>query len=411
MTLQVVCFNRSYYPDVTATGQLLTELCEDLVRQHGCAVTVVVGMPLIGVGGAPAAVKTRGMFTEECHNGVRVVRARNSAFPPRSFVGRVANYLSYFVLSLMAALTLPRPDVVMTLTDPPIIGLAGWLMAKRFRVPLVISMRDLFPEAAQGLRGANNALTDFLLDRSVKFYLHRAQAVIALGETMRRRLIDGKGVAAGRTALIPDWADTGSIQPVDKRNQFSSLHGLDNAFVVMYAGNLGASSGLEFVLDAADQLRQQPDIKFVFVGEGIMKAPLEQRARQKSLPNVQFLPFQPREILSEVFSSADVFLVPLKQGLEGYSLPSKLYAVMASGRPYIASVCESSEVVYLTRQYGCGLTVPAQDAAALAGEIMKLRADPALTARLGAQARRAAASFDRAGGVQRYAELLRKVAL
>jgi colanic acid biosynthesis glycosyl transferase WcaI len=268
-------------------------------------------------------------------------------------------------------------------------------------------MRDLFPEAAQGLEGANNPCTDFILDRTNKFFLRRARAVVALGEMMRTRLINGKGVAADRVVIIHDWADTAAITPGAKDNHFSRAHGLAERFVVMYAGNLGASSGLEFVLDAARQLVDQRDIEFVFVGEGIMKPRLQQLA--EGVPRVRFLPFQPREDCAAVFATADVFLVPLKRGLEGYSVPSKLYAVLASGRPYIASVEATSEVAQLTRDFGCGVVTPAEDAPALAQAILDLYNAREKASRMGNAAREAAGAFDRVSGVRRYYELLRKL--
>ena len=142
--MHIAFFNRSYYPDTTATGQLLTDLCEDLVRHHGCRVSVVAGTPLLPAGGA--ASRTLAILNREAHNGVEILRASGTRFPKTRFIGRATNYVSYFVSACYAGLRLDRPDIVVALTDPPIIGLAAWLAGKRFSAPLVMAFKDLFPE-------------------------------------------------------------------------------------------------------------------------------------------------------------------------------------------------------------------------------------------------------------------------
>ncbi len=410
MGLRILFFNRSYLPDVTATGQLSAELCQDLVREHGCSVSVIAGMPLVGSQAQAYCARPRRLISRESDHGVTVIRVRNTTLRPDSLLGRIANYLSYFCLSVWAWFFVEKPDVVITLTDPPIIGLLGSWSVLRWRVPFVISVRDLFPEAARGLRHAGAPLLYPFLDWINRSILHSATRVVAIGTRMQARLIEHKKVAPAKVRLIYDWADSGAIRPGPPDNPFSRTHNLFGRFVVMYAGNLGASSGLSFVLDAADSLRAREDIIFVFVGEGVMKESLMQEAQRRGLGQCLFLPFQPRESVSDVFASADVFLVPLKAGLSGYSVPSKLYAVMASARPYIASVDADSETAALTGRYGCGVCVPPEDPAALCRQIENLRAQPGVRREMGQRARAAAGDFDRAQGVRAYYELCREVA-
>lgn len=398
--MHVTFFNRSYWPDFGATGQLLTELAEDLVAHHGCQVTVVTGYPLKGRAGLPA---------REVRHGVSIVRAAGTTWDPRRFAGRASNYLTYFASAVVAGLRVPRPDVVVALTDPPIIGIAALLAARRHRARFVFLCQDIFPEVATLLEDFDNGLVNRTLDRVNRLLVRRADAIIALGETMKQRLVEGKGAPPDRISVIHNWADCRALAPGDKDNAFARAHGLDRRFVVMHAGNIGLSQNLDVVLAAAERLRQYDEIRVVFVGDGSRRAALEARARERRLENVLFLPYLPREEMTRSYATADLFLVSLKPGLAGYIVPSKLYSILAAGRPYVASVEDSCEVVEITRHYDCGFVVPPGDADALAARILEISRNRPLAAALGERARRAGLAFDRERQVAEYATLLRRV--
>lgn len=409
MQLNLVFFNRSFYPDITATGQLLTELCEDLVKDYACGVTVITGRPLITDSVYPHNNFGTKIIKKGKYKGIEILTVRNTAFSHKSFLGRVLNYLTYFFLSFFASFSLKKPDIIITLTDPPIIGLVGLWLAFRFRVPLVISVRDIFPEAASGLEGSRNRIFDFLLDRLNRFCFNKAKCVVALGKNMRRCLIENKGVNPDKISIIPDWADCAKISPVSKNNSFSQKGNLAGYFVVMYSGNLGASSGLEFVIESAHLLKDYQDIIFVFIGEGIMKGKLICGANNYNLKNVRFFPYQPYEELSYSLSSADVFVIPLKKGLARYSLPSKIYMILASSRPYIACVEDESEITEMTRKFHCGLLSQPEDAVGLAEKILRFYKDRDSLVNMGKNARGAALLFNRGIGVRAYDELFERL--
>ena len=405
--MHIAFFNRSYYPDQTATGQLLTDLCEDLVRDHGCRVSVVAGPPLQPLPGREAPA--RGLLARETHHGVEILRARGTRFAKERFAGRATNYMSYFGSATLAGLRLDRPDVVVALTDPPIIGLAAWLAGRRFRAPLVMAFKDLFPEVTVLLKDFHSDAIDGALQRVNRFLVRRAARNIALGETMRTRLIENKGAPPERTVIIPDWADTAAIAPGPKDTAFAREHGLQDRFVVMHSGNLGLSQGLETILEAAALLRDLPDLTLVFQGEGVKKADLQEQAGRLGLENVRFLPFAPKARLGESFAAADVFVVSLQRGLAGYIVPSKLYGILAAGRPYVAAVEEDCEVASLTARHECGLRAEPGDPQSMADAIRAFHADRRMTRRVGENARRAGLGFDRRLQVSRYAELFRAV--
>ncbi len=407
----IAFFNRSFFPDTTATGQLLTELCEGLTEDHGCRVSVVAGVPLLPAPGDVAGPMRGHVFHREQYRGLEILRARGTRFSKRRFPGRFSNYVTYFLSACYAGLRLDHPDVVCALTDPPIVGLAAYFASRRFRVPLVMSYRDIFPEVARLLEDFQSETVNRTLNSVNRFLVRKADRIVALGETMRQKLIAEKGADPQKVVVIPDWADCREIIPGPKQNPFSLTHGLADKFVVMHSGNLGLSQGLEILVRAATHLRAIPDIQIVFIGEGVIKPVLEKQVGALRLHNVRFLPYQPKDGLRDSFASADAFVVSLKRGLAGYIVPSKLYGILAAGRPYVAAVEEESEVADIAKKYECGLLVGPGDAEDLAQKIQTLYHDRALAGRLGANARRAALEFDRPIQVRAYYDLFREMVL
>jgi glycosyltransferase involved in cell wall biosynthesis len=397
VSFKIVFFNRSFYPDTTATGQLLTELCESLVKDYGCKVSVICGRPLNAHG-----VKVP-------FKGIEILRVTNTNFSHKSFLGRILNYISYFFLSIFASFKLKDCDLVVTLTDPPIIVLVGLLVSRRLHIPFIISVKDIFPEAARGLKGSQNKIINFILDRINRFCFKRAHHIVSIGELMRKKILEKKGIGRDRVSVIPEWADCSEIFPVAKRNPFSIEHNLSDYFVVMYSGNLGASSGMETLLESLKFFKDYKDIIFVLIGEGLMKDSLIKTAKDSGLENIKFLPYQPKSAMLYSFSSADIFVVLLKKGLAGYSVPSKIYGILASGRPYVASIEEESELAGITREFECGVLASPQDPLDLKEKILYFYNNRGLMHKMGENARKAALTFDRKIGVESYYRLFEKL--
>ncbi len=393
--MRIVFFNRSYWPDFGATGQLLTELSQDLAKEHGCDVEIVAG----------GGTSPFGLVTRERHEGVDILRARETRFARRSFLGRFTNYVSYFFSAFWASFRIRRPDVVVGLTDPPIIGLVAWAAARRTGARFVFLCQDIFPEVANLLEDFKSERVNSLLERVNRFLVRRADRIIALGETMKRRLVEGKGASPEKVAVIHNWADAALLSPGPKDNPFSREHGLHDRFVVLHAGNIGLSQNLDSVLDVASGLEE---VTFLFIGDGVRRKPLEEEAALRGLGNVRFLPYQPRERMRETYATSDVFLVSLKRGLAGFIVPSKLYGILSAGRPYVAAVEEDSEVAAITREHECGIVVAPGDVGGMTHEISRLHRDRDLARRLGENARRASAHFERRKQVRAYHDLFQE---
>jgi len=406
--VNVCFFNRSYWPDQAATGQLLTELAEDLVSRYGSEVTVVAGRAL-NAARADTSWRLRPV-TREMHEGVEIHRANGTRLRPRRFAGRATNYLSYFSAAVLASFGIGRPDIVVSLTDPPILGLAALWTARRTGARFVFLCEDIFPEVAVLVEDFQNGAVNKSLDRINRYLLRHADAVIALGDRMRRRLVEEKGANPDRVHVIHNWADCEAIAAGPKDSPFAREHGLTDRFVVMHSGNVGLSQNLEVLVEAADRLRSKERLTIAIVGDGSKRIALERMAADRGLENVRFFPYQPKALLHDSFSAADVFVVSLKSGLEGFIVPSKVYGILAAGRPYIAATEQSAEPAIIARECGCGLVAAPGDPDALASAILAMYDNPAATREMGARGRQVAWQFDRKVAVQAYHDLFARVA-
>jgi putative colanic acid biosynthesis glycosyltransferase WcaI len=341
---RVLVLNQYYRPGVEATAHLLAELCEALADEFD--VTVVTGM-------VPGVAKQgRGEL-----NGVKVVRVGSTAFDRSKLSLRALNYLTYLILSAVEGIRAPRPDVVMCMTDPPVIADVALVVAKRYRVPLVVVTQDVFPEVAVALKRLDNRALVLALRLATRIYLERADRVVAIGERMRERL-EAKGADGDRVVVIPNWVNVDDLVPRARDNAWAREHELDDKFVVMHSGNIGHAQDLDSLIRAATFLRDLEDLRIVLIGGGARREELKALARKLEVDNVVFKGYQARDGLGESLSSADVHVVGLAQGLAGYVVPSRLYGVLAVGKPVIAAAEESSETASVVRNADCGVVVP-----------------------------------------------------
>ena len=241
------------------------------------------------------------------------------------------------------------------------------------------------------------------------FVYAKAQTISVISEGFRRNLLT-KGVPAEKIAVIPNFVDTEFIKLLPRCNDFSRSKNLDDRFVVLFAGNVGLSQGLDTVLAAAGQLVSQSDILFLIVGNGTAKPALEEHVKQKELVNVKFLPFQPHEVVPELYASADVCLVPLRKGITQESVPSKVYSIMAAARPLVASVDEGSDTWDLVHEANCGICVEPENPQALADAILKLYNVRTPATEMGAKGRvYVEENFTKEQIAQQYAALFERV--
>lgn len=403
---RIVFFNRSYWPDVEATGQLLTELLEDLSDDFD--LEVVAGQPNAVPSGEP--FQSTGT---QIHNGVRITRLRHTQFRKHSFLGRVANLVSFTLSTAWSCLALKKMDVVVTETDPFLLALVGRWLQWRHGAKFVVYLQDIYPDIAVAV----GKLREGWISRGIRSLLfgvyRKADCVVVLSRDMERTCRE-YGVSADVLRVIPNWADTVRVQPHKEANPFRKEHGLNEAFVVMYSGNMGLAHTLTPILDAAEALRDQPRIQFVLVGAGARRAELAAAVETRRLGNVRFLPYQPRERLAQSLSAADVHLISMQPEATGLLMPSKLYGILASGSAVIALADPQSELAELIqhRELGYVCDPHSRDSGAerLAYVINFLAENPAEVRSLGHNARRLAeAEFDRSIQTARFAAMLNEL--
>jgi glycosyltransferase involved in cell wall biosynthesis len=377
---------------MAATGQLLTELCEGLASEYGFQVTVVAGPPYHP---QTEEFKKRFPLDQEHRNGIRILRSHSTTLPKQKAICRFMNYMSYFLSSLVAGFYLRKPDIIVSLTDPPIIGLVGLFWARIYGAKFVFWCQDIFPEVAFLLEDFRNDALNRALDKINRFLLRKADITVTIGETMKRRLVEIKNAPEEKIEVIHNWADSQKIQPINGPNPFRSQYGLNDKFVVMHSGNIGLSQDVEKVVESARILKDKRDIVFLIIGEGNKKPTLERKAKEWGLDNVIFLPYQPKEFLKYSFSAADLFIISLKRGLAGYIVPSKLYGILAAGRPYVAAVEPECEVAMISKLYNSGVICPPGDPDALATALSQLYEHKVSLREMGKKARDAAKNYDR----------------
>ncbi len=343
--LRVLVFNQYYWPGVEATANLLSQLCEELAADFD--VTVITGRLRES---AERSERVR-------HNGVEIVRVNSTAFERARLEPRVLNYVSYLAGSVRAGFAAQRPDVVVCMTDPPLVANVALPVARRFRAPLVIVSQDVFPEVAVELKRLKQPLVVGALRHAVNFSLRRADHVVAIGATMRERLV-AKGVRPERIDVIPNWADTAAVSPRPRENGWRARHGLSGRFIVMHSGNVGFAQDLDTLVRATTLMRDLDDLAAVVIGTGARLQALGLLKSRLEADAVRLLPYQPAEVLASSLSAADVHFVGLAPGLAGYVVPSRVYGVMAAARPMIVAADADSETAQLVSEVGCGIVVP-----------------------------------------------------
>src|SRR5262245_16651717 len=353
---RLLVLNQYYWPGIEATAQLLTDLCEALAEDTD--VTVVTGV-LHGHEDEPR---------RSVHNGVEIVRVPSTSFERSKLLARASNYVSYLTNALVHGLRGPRPDVVLCMTDPPIVADVALVVAKRYGVPLVVISQDVFPEIAVQLKRLENPVAMRLLRSLVSLYLRRADRIVAIGDTMRRRL-EEKGAPPQRLRVIPNWIDTSRLEPHDRGNWWAEKRGVTDKFVVMHSGNVGHAQDLDSLLRAATFLRDLDDLAILVIGSGARHTELVALAELLEVEQVQFLYYQSREALPFSLSAADVHVVGLAPGLAGYVVPSRLYGILAVARPVIVAADADSETAQVVERIGCGIVVPPGRPEVLAGAI------------------------------------------
>lgn len=378
---RVVFVNRYFFPDISATSQMLFDLSCRLAQQ-GVQVHIVCSDQLYD---NPAAK----LAAEETVHGVRVHRTWTSNFGRDRLLGRALDYGSFYATASAKLLRLLRQgDTVVAKTDPPLISILAAAVAKLRGARLVNWLQDVFPEVASHL-GANPlpAWLDHQLKRLRDYSLSAAQLNVVLGTRMREHL-EERRIPRERIRIIENWADGDAVTPKAVESCELRLRlGITDKFVVAYSGNLGRAHEFETLLAAAERLRADSNIVFLMIGGGAKMQQLQRAVDIKQLQNFRFLPYQPRELLSDSLAAGDVHLACLLPQLEGLIVPSKFYGILAAGRPSIFIGDIDGELARIIKSTECGTAVAIGDADALVDAVQHLMTDQPAREKMGLRAR------------------------
>jgi len=385
--VRFVFINRFYWPDEQATAQLLTDLAEALAAA-GHSVSVIASRP------------GRGFPRTESRLGVTVIRVSSTRWTRSGLAGKLIDFASFYLGVLWhLARTARRGDVVVALTDPPLIGIGvgcvGWLKHAR----VMHWIQDIYPEVAITLSG-HRWLGLAKPFRNLAW--RAADRCVTLGDDMAATVV-ANGVPPGRVSVIPNWAPVG-LGPATDADILAlrTAWGISDKFVLLYSGNLGRVHDLDPLLDLAEQLRPVPRIVLVFVGGGPQHASLVAAARDRGLANVRFFPAQPRANLSAALGAGDVHVVTLRPGCAASVFPSKLYGIAAVGRPVLFVGPDQSEIARTIREQGFGFCFQRDEVAAIAAAVIALSTAPDQRTELA----QAAGRFARSSGDARLAARL-----
>ena len=380
-----------YGPDTVSTASMMNDIARGL-QDAGHEVTVLTSVPHYN----PSAdvrdnpsfrASWRKPFTESLELGVRVLRV----FMPlkrHKIWARGFDYMLFqFLTTLLGLFFVKRPDIVFVTSPPITLGLSGILISRLRGSQFIYDVRELWPDVPVRMGLLRNPLLVRFVYALEAFVYRQATAISTIARSFQDTLVK-RGVPRDKLYFTPNFVDIDFIRPIKKENDFSLRHGLSSAFVVLYAGNVGLTQGLEILIDVAAELAGDESIQFLVVGDGAGRAGLEREVARSGLTNFNMLPFQPVPTVNEMYAAADVCVAPLRRGFSYDTVPSKIYTSMAAARAVVACAEEDTEIAVLLREASAGICVVPESVVALNEAIRALRTDPARSAQLGASGRK-----------------------
>jgi glycosyltransferase involved in cell wall biosynthesis len=394
-----------YYPEETATAHYMTSIAEALAANG----------PVRAICAAPKYDRQSATLPRrERRNGVEIRRCWSTTFDQSRLLGRAINVVTTSLSVFLALLgDLRKGDRVLGVTNPPVLPFIALLACRLRGASCSLRIDDVYPEAmvSAGLIRPGGLAARFINWMNRRLY-RRMKQIVVLGRDMRRLVEQKLGPVHGNVVVIPNWSDLDCIAPAEKGgNELLRKYGLENKFVVGYAGNIGRVQAVEAIVEAARRLRHEPGIHFLFVGSGQKMPWLKRAVEEGKLKNVTLAGPRPRAEQNDFLNACDVGIVSLVRGMSGAGVPSRLYNLMAAGKPVIAAVDTDSEPALVVSEERIGWVVPPDDPEKIAAAIVEAKSSREELVQMGARARRAGEekySFQRISAA--YEQLMRDAA-
>jgi glycosyltransferase involved in cell wall biosynthesis len=397
---KLILINRYFHPDESASSRVVSSLAFSLAGAgwdvHAATSRQFYNDPLA----RPAAI--------DRERGVVIHRLWTTRLGRRSLPGRALDYFTFFAsVFLWLIRNAQRGDTIIALTDPPLLSVLSTLAARIKRCRHINWLQDLFPEVAHALGVIPQGPWYRLVLHLRNLSLQHAAMNVAIGERMARHL-EQQRVRHDRIAVIHNWTDGSEILPrMPHDNSLRAEWGLADKFIVGYSGNLGRAHDYKTILEAAELLRHDDLVRFLFIGGGHLFEALEEERRRRSLANIILKPYQPQSRLNESLTLPDLHLISLLPSLEGLIVPSKFYGIAAAGRPTIFIGDPAGEIPGILRKADCGVAVAIGDHMSLMRQIKRLQRDAEMCHSWGENARNLLQRhFDRSHAIAQWTRLL-----
>jgi colanic acid biosynthesis glycosyl transferase WcaI len=373
-------------PDSVSTAQIMGELAKDL-QGSGHKVTVLTTSPhynrdMEAELRQPLHRYWGPILRKSNHAGIEVYHT----FMPRkgnSVFLRLLSWIGFHLISTIAGMTvIPKPNIIIAPSPPLTIGLCAWILGKFHHASYIYNVQEIYPDIAIRLGALRNKYLIGLLLRLERFVYKKASGIAVIAPRMRNRLLR-KGVPADKVKVIPNFVDIDDLRPLEKDNDFSRRHGIHNKFVISYAGNVGPAQGLDKFIDVAASLHKEQGIHFMMIGNGVLWNTLEQRVSQLGLTNFTCLAYQPYSLMPKIYAASDICLVPQAPETGCDAIPSKVYRIMACGRPVLAFTDSNSDLAHLISSVGCGIVVQGRSSRVLTDNIINAYKNQAQCRRMG----------------------------
>ena len=400
----------SVYPPEPEPSSVMAQQLVRAWAERGHEVVVICPFPNRPCGKLYPGFRKR-LWSTTTVAGVRTIRVLSSFIgEARHPIKRVLENLSFGLSSSLALLLLKKRDVVILETWPLLAQGLGAMVCLIKKTRWINYIKDIYPEAASSAHfiDRNSRAHNWLL-RLDKKLCHSSSKNIVISDGMRRYLESSRGLSGGQISVINDWIDLDEIKPYVGNKRWRREVGLrEQDFVCLYAGTLGYASRASVLVEVAVRLKERLDIKLVCIGEGILKPEMQARAQQLGLKNLLFLPFQPRERVPEVQSSADVLLLTTSSDMSVSSVPNKFITYLAVGRPVICAVDSDSDIAEVIRENALGRVVKPESAEELCRAILELQATgPRQLGEMGVRARKVAEErFSLSAAIEKFESIL-----
>jgi len=392
--VRILLLNLYYPPDTSATAKMAQSVVDAVSISHN--VTVLCGRPSYD----PTERRAWRPYQAEIAGRARIIHAGSTDFPRFDMKKRVLNYLSYVALAIPGALFVPC-DAVAAMTDPPFQGIVGAIVAMLKRKPYIYNIRDVYPDMAVGGSIVEPGRIVRIWEKLHRWALCRATRVIVLGEDMRARIV-AKGVEPSRVLIVRDGTDILPPLPTPDPEVVSAIRG-NSSFVLVHAGNLGFYGAWNTLVTAA-RLLAGDGVGLVFVGDGAQRSQIEAAAEGSG--NIRFLEFFPASKIPSVLAAADAHVITVKRGLEGVVVPSKMYGILAAGKPIVAVAPKETDAVSLGIQRGFAVAADPDRPGEVVNAVRTLVSDPNKLKAMGEAARAAAPDYDRVKQLQKFVEII-----